>query len=72
MSCFNVVLMAITLGVNMIIRRMVPFFSATFWALSIGVFDFCSIRPSRLKPMRSLHPNMVFNFPLMGEYDDSY
>ena len=40
------ILMAITLRVNMITRKMTDFFSYTLWAPSIGIFHFCILRPS--------------------------
>ena len=35
------ILMTITLGVSIISRQMIPFFSCILWALSVGIFHFC-------------------------------
>ena len=40
-----------TLGINMITRKMNPFFSSTLWALSVDIFHFCISRPSKLNSM---------------------
>ena len=40
-----------TLGINMIPRKMNPFFSSTIWALSVDIFHFSISRPSKLNSM---------------------
>ena len=41
------ILMTITPEVNMIIREMTPFLSFAFWALSVAIFHFCILKPSK-------------------------
>ena len=66
------ILMTITLGVNMITRQMILFFSSTLWALSVGIFHFCISRPSKFTSVESppLHYGLFFRIqiymPKMG------
>ena len=47
------ILMTVILGVNMITRKKVRFFSSTLWALSVYIFHFYILRPSKLNSMGS-------------------
>ena len=47
------IFMTITLGVNRIIRQMTPFFSSTFWAVSVAQFHCYISRSSRFSFMGS-------------------
>ena len=45
------ILKTITLDLNMTTRQMNPFFWYTFWALSVGIFNFCISRSSKFNSM---------------------
>ena len=47
------ILMTITPGGNMVTRQMTLFFSSTFRALSVGIFHFSNLRPSKFSFMGS-------------------
>ena len=47
------ILMTITLGVNMITRKITTFFSSALWALFVGIFHFCISKLSKFNPMGS-------------------
>ena len=47
------ILMIITLAVNIIIRKVAPFFSVAIWALSIDVIHFCISRSSKISSLGS-------------------